>query len=133
MESVLYMMERNGYVLQQSSQLEILPIVQDDGTNVSIFEYDFSQRKELAPIAKNALRKLRTTRHPDVLKFMDAVESDTSIFIMTERVRPLQSTLDSWKSKSVQERSDWLLWGLHRISVSYSFVLHNLPNLDWHR
>lgn len=53
---------------------------------------------------------------------MDAIESDTSILIMTERVRPLSSTLPSWASRKAQEKEDWLLWGLHRISVALTFL-----------
>ncbi|KAE9408578.1 ARM repeat-containing protein [Gymnopus androsaceus JB14] len=94
----------------------------DDSSPVSVFEYDFSQRKDLAPLAKNSLRKLRTIRHPDVLKFMDVVESDTTILIMTERVRPLDAALQAWTSKGVQEKEDWILWGLHRISVALAFI-----------
>jgi len=97
--------------------------LQDDGSNVSIFEYDFSTNKKYAPLARNALRKLRTTRHPDIVKFIDAVETETSIHIMTERVRPLRSTLDDWALKSQQEKEDWLLWGLHRISVCLQSLL----------
>lgn len=67
--------------------------------------------------AQNALRKLRTTRHPDVVKFMDAVETDTTIYIMTERVKPLQVALMTWSSRGSREKEDWLLWGLHKISV----------------
>lgn len=96
--------------------------LQDDGSLVSIFEYELNDfvKKNAKTLAQNALRKLRTTRHPDILKFMDAVESDTVIYIMTERVRPLQPELSKWASKSVQEKEDWLLWGLHRISVRFS-------------
>uniref|UniRef100_A0A0W0FWE6 Protein kinase domain-containing protein n=1 Tax=Moniliophthora roreri TaxID=221103 RepID=A0A0W0FWE6_MONRR len=94
----------------------------DDSSPVSVFEYDFSQRRDIAPLAKNALRKLRTTRHPDVLKFMDAVETETTIHIMTERVRPLEMVLPSWSSKSVREKEEWLLWGLHRIFVAVAFL-----------
>jgi len=72
-------------------------------------------------LAKNAVRKLRTIRHPDVLKFMDAIETDTVIFVMTERVRSLTSVLPTWTSRDVTEREDWLLWGLHRISVGIPF------------
>lgn len=92
---------------------------QDDGSPVSVFEFDFSDpsKRNVKPYALNALRKLRTARHPDILKFMDAVESDSNLYIMTERVRPLPSVLPSWSSKSGQEREDWLLWGLHRVSV----------------
>ncbi|KAJ3749224.1 armadillo-type protein [Lentinula detonsa] len=94
----------------------------DDSSLVSIFEYDFSQRRDLAPLAKNSLRKLRTIRHPDVLKFMDVVESDTTVLIMTERVRPLEFILQAWASKGVHEREDWIIWGLHRISVALAFI-----------
>ncbi|KAG2015871.1 other/SCY1 protein kinase [Coprinopsis cinerea AmutBmut pab1-1] len=93
----------------------------DDGSPVSIFEYELSGRNTRA-LAQNALRKLRTTRHPDVLKFMDVVETDSTIHIMTERVRPLQSALSSWSTKTEQERQDWLLWGLHRVSVALTFL-----------
>ncbi|KAG6886293.1 hypothetical protein C0993_006703 [Termitomyces sp. T159_Od127] len=41
---------------------------------------------------------------------------------MTERVRPLQSVLQSWWGRDAKEREDWLLWGLHRISVALTFV-----------
>lgn len=96
----------------------------DDGSPVSVFEFDFTDasKRSTKPLALNALRKLRTTRHPDVLKFMDAVESDALLYIMTERVRPLPSVLPSWASKTEQEREDWLLWGLNRISIALTFI-----------
>ncbi|KAJ3569627.1 hypothetical protein NP233_g4935 [Leucocoprinus birnbaumii] len=96
----------------------------DDNSPVSVFEYDFSDpsRRNFKSFAQNALKKLRTMRHPDVLKFMDAVESDTSIYIMTERVQPLSSSLPTWASRKAQEKEDWLLWGMHRISVALTFL-----------
>jgi SCY1-like protein 1 len=48
---------------------------------------------------------------------MDVVEADGTIYIMTERVRPLSEELSSWEAKPVKDRQDWLLWGLHRITV----------------
>lgn len=97
---------------------------------MSVFEYDFSDssKKNIKPFAQNALRKLRATRHPDVLKFMDAVESESTIFIMTERVRPLSNVLPQYSTKKAQETEDWLLWGLHRISVSS----HNFCEASMH-
>lgn len=53
---------------------------------------------------------------------MDAVESDTTIYIMTERVRPLSAVLPQYSGKSAQEKEDWLLWGLHRISVRIVYL-----------
>ena len=87
---------------------------------MSVFELDAAsnpQKKKYLPLANNALKKLRTTRHPDVLKFIDAVMTDTTVYVMTERVRPLSSVLDGWSSKAAKDRETWLLWGLHRISV----------------
>ncbi|KAI0071715.1 hypothetical protein K474DRAFT_1775986 [Panus rudis PR-1116 ss-1] len=96
----------------------------EDGSPVSVFEFDSSlpRNRNVLPLAKNALRKLRTVRHPDVLKFLDAVETDTTICIMTERVRPLAQAIQERSSKSAEEKEDWLLWGLHRISVALAFV-----------
>ncbi|KDN38591.1 hypothetical protein RSAG8_09378, partial [Rhizoctonia solani AG-8 WAC10335] len=80
------------------------------------------QRRDLLPLAKNALRKLRTTRHPDILKFIDVMETDSSIHIVTERVQPLWAALERWSSKPVKSREEWLTWGLHRISVALAFI-----------
>ncbi|THH30408.1 hypothetical protein EUX98_g3776 [Antrodiella citrinella] len=99
----------------------------EDGSPVSVFEFDSSlpKNRNCMPIAKNALRKLRTIRHPDVLKFLDAVETDSTICIMTERVRPLAPAIQERVSKTAQEREDWLLWGLHRIAVALTFINDN--------
>ena len=82
------------------------------------FDANNPPRKELLLLAKNALRKLRTVRHPDVLKFIDAVETDTTVYIMTERVKPLGNALQNVPFKVAKEKEDWLVWGLHRLSVS---------------
>ncbi|KAI0915763.1 hypothetical protein AcV5_003595 [Taiwanofungus camphoratus] len=96
----------------------------DDGSPVSVFEFDTRSpaKRNVFPLAKNALRKLRTVRHPGVLKFMDAIETDTTIYIMTERIRPLASAIQEWSGKSSLEREAWLTWGLHRVSVALAFV-----------
>lgn len=92
---------------------------------MSVFEFDAGSpgKRNVLGLAKNALRKLRTIRHPDVLKFMDGVETDSTVYIMTERVRPLSAALSEWSSKEAQEREDWLIWGLHRVSVRSNSTL----------
>ncbi|KAF8606368.1 ARM repeat-containing protein [Ceratobasidium sp. AG-I] len=96
----------------------------DDSSLVSVFAFDANdpQRRDLFPLAKNALRKLRTTRHPDVLRFIDVVETESSIHIVTERVQPLWAALERWSSKPAKSREEWLVWGLHRISVTLTFI-----------
>ncbi|KAF8256604.1 ARM repeat-containing protein [Lactarius quietus] len=91
----------------------------DDGSPVSVFEFNSQKWRNLLPVAQNALRRLRVTRHPDIVKFMDAVEADGTIYIMTERVKPLSAELEA---TSVKDKQDWILWGLHRITTALSFV-----------
>lgn len=42
---------------------------------------------------------------------------------MTERVRPLGPALQEWASKPAKAQEEWIIWGLHRISVR--FPLHH--------
>lgn len=97
----------------------IVTYLQDDGSAVSVFIFDSNTngRRNLLPFAKNALRKLRTIRHPDVLKFIEVVETDSSVTIMTERVQPLRPALFGWNATSNKEREEWTIWGLHRVVV----------------
>lgn len=95
------------------------------------FDASVPNARNLLPLAKNALRKLRTIRHPDVLKFIDVVENESTIYIVTERIQPLGAVLSAWGSKAETAREEWLIWGLHRIAVSpYTALwfgfLHNL-------
>ena len=78
----------------------------------------------MLPLARNALRKLRTVRHPDVLRFIDAVETETCIWIATERVRHLPGVLDAMSAPGQRGsgKDDYLVWGLQRVSVSISYV-----------
>lgn len=92
-------------------------ILQDDSSQISVFVFDVAKHKSLLPLAKNTLRKLRTIRHPDVLKFVDAVETDSTIYIATERVKPLHTVMEAWSDKPAKAREEWLIWGLHRITV----------------
>ena len=52
-----------------------------------------ADRKALLPLARNAFRKLRALRHPNILKFLDGSESDSAIWIVTEPVQSLATGL----------------------------------------
>lgn len=82
-----------------------------------MFGFDIASNRSRLPLAKNAARKLRTLRHPGVLKVLDVVETDTSISIVTERVTPL-----SWnvKRKSLSEETS--KWGLYTVASTLKFV-----------
>lgn len=114
------------------AKLYVTACLQDDGSQISVFEFDANQpgKRTYLPLAKNALRKLRTVRHPDVLRFLDAVETDTTVYIMTDRVRPLAAAIQERASKSAQEKEDWLLWGIHRISVCLFLILRSKADVS---
>jgi SCY1-like protein 1 len=49
-------------------------VTQEDGSNCSIFSFDVAANKARLPMARNAVKKLRTLRHPGVIKVLDTIE-----------------------------------------------------------
>lgn len=47
---------------------------QENKSDCSIFTFDILENKSRLPLARNAVRKLRTLRHPGVIKVLDTVE-----------------------------------------------------------
>ncbi|KAJ8123042.1 hypothetical protein ONZ43_g908 [Nemania bipapillata] len=88
-----------------------------DGSNCSIFSFDVTANKSRLPLAKNALKKLRTMRHPGVIKVLDAVETDSYIYIATERVVPLR-----WHVKRKSLSPETIKWGLYSIARTIKFI-----------
>ncbi|KAE8254034.1 hypothetical protein A4X13_0g3564 [Tilletia indica] len=98
----------------------------DDSTPVSVLIFDSQKpinnpRKSLLPLAKNALRKLRTMRHPDVLRLIDSVETPTAVYIAVEPVRPLRAVLEGMAGKD-EMRSEWVTWGLSKLAIAVKFI-----------
>lgn len=89
----------------------------EDGSNCSIFAFDSAAKRSLLPLAKNALRKLRTLRHPGVIKVLDTVETDTYIYIATERVTPLR-----WHVRRKSLSPETIKWGLHTVAQTLKFI-----------
>ncbi|EMC97562.1 hypothetical protein BAUCODRAFT_33274 [Baudoinia panamericana UAMH 10762] len=89
----------------------------EDGSKCSIFSFDINANRGRLPLAKNALRKFRTLRHPGIVKVLDTVETDQLIYIATERVTPLPW---STKRKALSEES--LKWGLHNVAKTLKFI-----------
>ncbi|KLU86503.1 SCY1 protein kinase [Magnaporthiopsis poae ATCC 64411] len=89
----------------------------EDGSNCSIFSFDITTNKARLPLAKNSLKKLRTLRHPGVIKVLDTVETDTYIYIATERLVPL-----SWHVKRKSLSPETLKWGLYSVARTVKFI-----------
>jgi len=89
----------------------------EDGSNCSIFSFDITANRSALPLAKNALKKLRTLRHPGVIKVLDTVETDTYIYIATERLVPLR-----WHVKRKSLSPETAKWGLYTVARTIKFI-----------
>ncbi|RYP49066.1 hypothetical protein DL768_005156 [Monosporascus sp. mg162] len=89
----------------------------EDGSNCSIFAFDAVANKSRLPLAKNALKKLRTMRHPGVIKVLDTVETDSYIYIATERVVPLR-----WNVRRKSLTPETMKWGLCAVARTVKFI-----------
>ncbi|EFX03834.1 protein kinase family protein [Grosmannia clavigera kw1407] len=89
----------------------------EDGSDCSIFSFDITANKARLPLARNALKKLRTLRHPGVIKVLDTSETDTYIYIATERIVPLR-----WHLKRKSVSPETLKWGLFNIARTIKFI-----------
>jgi SCY1-like protein 1 len=68
-------------------------------------------------LAKNALRKLRTLRHPGIVKVLDTIENETHIYIITEIICPL-----TWLIKRNSISPETAKWGLHSVALTLKFI-----------
>ncbi|KAJ5297876.1 hypothetical protein N7508_008125 [Penicillium antarcticum] len=89
----------------------------DDGSSCSVFSFDINANKSRLPLAKNAARKFRTLRHPGVIKVLDTIETETNLYIVTERVVPL-----SWPVKRRSLNEETAKWGLYTVASTLKFI-----------
>ncbi|XP_076442467.1 N-terminal kinase-like protein isoform X2 [Babylonia areolata] len=93
------------------------------GDPVSIFTFDVKAASESqVQTAKGAVKRLKTLRHPNILTFLDAVETDKVIYFATEPVVPLENYLQN-NSDSHNETA--ISWGLHQILKGLSFLVND--------
>ncbi|KAL4975423.1 armadillo-type protein [Aspergillus desertorum] len=89
----------------------------EDGSACSVFTFEIASNKSLLPLARNAVRKSRTLRHPGVIKVLDTIETETSIYIVTERVVPL-----CWHVKRRSLSEETSKWGLYTVACTLKFI-----------
>ncbi|KAK3326400.1 armadillo-type protein [Apodospora peruviana] len=89
----------------------------EDGSDCSIFSFDIAANKSSLPLARNALKKLRTLRHPGVIKVLDTVETESYIYIATERLVPLR-----WHVKRKSLSPETAKWGLYTVARTIKFI-----------
>lgn len=88
-----------------------------------VFHFDGSKpgaTSSQAALAKSCLQRLKTLRHPDVLKYIASVEGpDGTIYVATEPATPLATILADASSPLEKET---VLWGLYTTARALGFL-----------
>jgi SCY1-like protein 1 len=91
------------------------------GDPCSVFTFDKrNANTDQQSMAKNALIRLKTLRHPNILKFIDSVDLPTHLHILTEKVTPLQLNKSIPLSNTKEQLAASL--GLQQIISSISWM-----------
>lgn len=112
-----------GYSLQEKIDVSPYNIFtlhnatkKDDNSVCSILTFEVSKAPTLLPLARNYHSKLRSLKHPGVVKFLDSLENDSYIYIATERIEPLHYTLLKNPDR------DFINWGLYSVAKTVAFI-----------
>lgn len=83
-----------------------------------MFVYDIRSGSDTKlEIARAAVKKLKTMRHPSVLQYLDSVETDKVLYVATECVEPFGSYVERMEMEAPQ-KGLYLAWGIFQITVS---------------
>ncbi|KAJ3100970.1 hypothetical protein HDU97_001726 [Phlyctochytrium planicorne] len=88
----------------------------DDNTPCTVFIFDSVKYKDKLPLARNALKRFKTLRHPDLVRFIDGGETDTQIVVGTELVTPLRFKLND------DTNPNFIAWGLFKTATALKFI-----------
>ncbi|XP_055629063.1 N-terminal kinase-like protein isoform X2 [Toxorhynchites rutilus septentrionalis] len=92
------------------------------GEEVSVFVYDIKNGSDVKlELAKAAVKRLKTLRHPSILQFLDSLETDKVLYVATELVEPLGTHFEKLAREGPQ-RELYLAWGVFQITRALSFL-----------
>ncbi|POM62504.1 N-terminal kinase-like protein, partial [Phytophthora palmivora] len=96
---------------------------QDPSHAVSIFK----SRQPAGQLTQNALRRIKTLRHPNILAYLDGTEvpNNGPVIIVTEHVMPLSEFLTALRMEygaSSEEFAMCVSWGLRSILRALQFI-----------
>ncbi|XP_032411111.1 LOW QUALITY PROTEIN: N-terminal kinase-like protein [Xiphophorus hellerii] len=95
------------------------------GDPVSVFVYEVAQGTEQqTQLAKAAFKRMKTLRHPNILAYVDGLETDKSLYLVTEQVTPLSVHLKAQAEKGGAGELE-ISWGLHQIVKALSFLVND--------
>ncbi|XP_070930392.1 N-terminal kinase-like protein isoform X13 [Macaca nemestrina] len=95
------------------------------GCPVSIFVYDVKPgAEEQTQVAKAAFKRLKTLRHPNILAYIDGLETEKCLHVVTEAVTPLGIYLKARVEAGGLKELE-ISWGLHQIVKALSFLVND--------
>ncbi|XP_020823730.1 N-terminal kinase-like protein isoform X2 [Phascolarctos cinereus] len=95
------------------------------GNAVSVFVYEAKPgEEEQTLVAKAAFKRLKTLRHPNILAYLDGLETDKCLHVVTEPVTPLGNYL-KLKAETGGLSELEISWGLHQIVKALSFLVND--------
>ncbi|KAF5896025.1 N-terminal kinase-like protein [Clarias magur] len=95
------------------------------GEPVSVFLYEVAQgTEEQTQLAKAAFKRMKTLRHPNILAYVDGLETEKSLYLVTEPVTPLAAHLKTQAEKGGSGELE-ISWGLHQIVKALSFLVND--------
>ncbi|CAJ1058716.1 N-terminal kinase-like protein [Xyrichtys novacula] len=96
-----------------------------NGEPVSVFLYEVAQGTEQqTQLAKAAFKRMKTLRHPNILAYVDGLETEKSLYLVTEQVTPLAVHLKAQADKGGAGDLE-VSWGLHQIVKALSFLVND--------
>ncbi|RWS24757.1 N-terminal kinase-like protein [Leptotrombidium deliense] len=92
---------------------------------VSVFRYECKiGAEDQFEKARSAVKRLKTLRHPSFLPYIDSVETEKLVCVVTESVEPLSDYLEKLKNCGNDEQTFAISWGIHQIAVGLGFLIN---------
>eukprot|EP00455_Lapot_gusevi_P003326 TRINITY_DN11366_c0_g1_i1.p1 TRINITY_DN11366_c0_g1~~TRINITY_DN11366_c0_g1_i1.p1 ORF type:complete len:245 (+),score=35.79 TRINITY_DN11366_c0_g1_i1:85-819(+) len=90
----------------------------ENGSEVTIFSFDKTQHSDdRLQAARNAMKRLKSFLYPHIVRYLDGVETETTVYIVTEPVVPLKLRL---REKPLSNAE--IALGLYQLSSAVSFI-----------
>ncbi|KAJ2321918.1 Nuclear aminoacylation-dependent tRNA export pathway component, partial [Coemansia sp. RSA 2681] len=88
----------------------------DAKQEATVFVLAKARGSSFAAVAQNTLKRMRTLRHPGILRYLEGAETPEAVYIATEPVMPLAQALDADNSDELKR------WGLYKIAETMRFI-----------
>lgn len=116
---------QGGGIWKHFSAMRVAPgmggaLINAAGEPVSVFTFDKRVgNADQLHLARNALQRIKTLRHPNIIKYIDSVDLPTHLHILTEPVTPLILKPIALSNEMAQLTASL---GLHQIVSTLSWL-----------